>query len=151
MWSRILLLNEATTVDLILYAHCKKALSGLILLAFQFSPFACSLYSCILCISCICFVFVPCSYATCEWPEFYVNKVMFCSVLFSSFFWFMFSSSLGNWPFKNEIVNTLDIQQVLRFEFQQFRIFEIWTFTHVIGLMIHYCTLVVILVAFILR
>ena len=21
-----------------------------------------------------------CSYATCEWPEFYVNKVMFCSV-----------------------------------------------------------------------
>ena len=37
----------------------KKALSGLILLAFQFSPFACSLYSCILCVSCICFVFVP--------------------------------------------------------------------------------------------
>ena len=23
-----------------------------------------------------------CSYATCEWPEFYVNKDMFCSVLF---------------------------------------------------------------------
>ena len=22
-----------------------------------------------------------CSYATCEWPEFYVNKDMFCSVL----------------------------------------------------------------------
>ena len=24
-----------------------------------------------------------CSYATCEWPEFYVNKDMFCSVLYS--------------------------------------------------------------------
>ena len=23
-----------------------------------------------------------CSYATCEWPEFHVNKDMFCSVLF---------------------------------------------------------------------
>ena len=36
---------------------------------------------CILCISCICFVFV--SYAltlSYEWPEFYVNKDMFCSV-----------------------------------------------------------------------
>ena len=26
----------------------------------------------------------PFSYATCEWPEFYVNKNMFCSVLFCS-------------------------------------------------------------------
>ena len=26
-----------------------------------------------------------CSYATCEWPEFYVNKDMFCSDLFSIF------------------------------------------------------------------
>ena len=25
-----------------------------------------------------------CSYATCEWPEFYVNKDMFCSVLTNS-------------------------------------------------------------------
>ena len=26
-----------------------------------------------------------CSYATCEWPEFYVNKDMFCSVNFKDF------------------------------------------------------------------
>ena len=25
-----------------------------------------------------------CSYPTCEWPEFYVNKDMFCSVLYMS-------------------------------------------------------------------
>ena len=39
---------------------------------------------CILCISCICFVFVSyaltLSMSAIEWPEFYVNKDMFCSV-----------------------------------------------------------------------
>ena len=73
---------EATTVDYVAYCKLQKALSGLILLALQFSPFVCSLYSCIFCISCICFVFVP--YALTlpvSGLSFYVNKDMFCSVL----------------------------------------------------------------------
>ena len=51
------LFNEAMTVDYV--AYCTSISYRLILLAFQFSPFACSLYSSIICLSCICFVFVP--------------------------------------------------------------------------------------------
>ena len=43
------------------------------------SPFARSLYSCILCIMYMLCFCTLCSYATCEWPEFYTNKDMFCS------------------------------------------------------------------------
>ena len=47
-------------------------------LAFQFSPFACSLYSCILCISCICFALtLPVSGLS-------FMSIKLCSVLFCS-------------------------------------------------------------------
>ena len=43
--------------------------------------------------------------------------------------WFIFSLSKDNWPFKLEIVKTfVGILQVLRLEFQKFRILEILNF-----------------------
>ena len=59
------------------------ALLDLILLTLQNSPITCSLYTFILCMLCICFVSVPYAYATCGRPKCYVNKDMFCSVLFN--------------------------------------------------------------------
>ena len=57
-------------------------LSRSILLTFQFLHIRCSLFPCILCLLyCICICFVSTPYALT--PEFYVNKDMFCSVLFT--------------------------------------------------------------------
>ena len=51
----------------------------MILLKFRFSHIACMNFMFIMYMLCFCTL---CSYATCEWPEFYVNKDMFRSVLF---------------------------------------------------------------------
>ena len=60
----------------------EKALSGLILLTLQIS-FVLMYFMYIMYMLCLCTL---CSYATCEWPEFYVNKDI-CSVLFCKLHW----------------------------------------------------------------
>ena len=54
---------------------------------------------------------------------------------------FIYSLSEDNWPFKLEIVKYLvDILQVLRFEFQKFRILEILNFHVYVYLCFRYAT-----------
>ena len=76
-----LFLNETITFQNVAYCKFYEALSGLILLTFQCLHITCSLFPCslcLLCTQCICFVSIP--YALT--PEFYVNKDMFCSVMY---------------------------------------------------------------------
>ena len=60
------------------------------MLTFQYSLIACSLYLCILC---ICFVLYTINIANCEWPEFYVHKNIFCSVLKNQYFQVLFKAA----------------------------------------------------------